>query len=259
MLANYHTHTWRCHHAKGTEEEYVLNAISAGVAILGFSDHSPYPMEPGYCSNYRMYLDQTWEYIDTIAGLKKKYQDKITILTGFETEYYPKYFKGYLDFVKDLPIDYILLGQHYNKNELEPEVFHVTEKNADAALFTDYVDQVCEGIRTGAFSYLAHPDLYNFAGDSAVFIREMEKICIAAKEMELPLEVNGLGIRGCRDYPRADFWDIAAEVGNDAVYGCDAHRPEAAWDGQSYEVAKELCASRGIRLLETVPLHHPCR
>ena len=27
MLANYHTHTWRCNHASGAEEEYVQNAI----------------------------------------------------------------------------------------------------------------------------------------------------------------------------------------------------------------------------------------
>jgi len=258
MLANYHTHTWRCHHAKGTEEEYVLNAIKAGVDILGFSDHSPYPMKEGYCSNFRMYLDQTREYLDAIAALREKYKEKIRILIGFETEYYPKFFPGYLDYVRDLPIDYILLGQHYNLNELEPEVFHVTRKSTAEAPFVNYVDQVCEGIRTGVFSYIAHPDIFDFVGDPAIYAREAEKICVAAKEMNLPLEINGLGIRDYRDYPRDDFWDIAGKIGNEVIYGCDSHEPEVAWDAPSYEVAKKMCADRGLRLLETVPLHHPC-
>lgn len=36
MIANYHTHTWRCRHADGTEREYVERAIEGGLKILGF-------------------------------------------------------------------------------------------------------------------------------------------------------------------------------------------------------------------------------
>ena len=39
---NYHTHTKRCGHAIGNDEDYVINAIKAGYKILGFSDHAPY-------------------------------------------------------------------------------------------------------------------------------------------------------------------------------------------------------------------------
>ena len=39
MLANYHTHTYRCNHASGNDEEYVKKAIAENVKILGsFSD-----------------------------------------------------------------------------------------------------------------------------------------------------------------------------------------------------------------------------
>lgn len=40
-MKNYHTHTTRCMHAIGSEEEYILAAISAGYTELGFSDHTP--------------------------------------------------------------------------------------------------------------------------------------------------------------------------------------------------------------------------
>ena len=42
MIANYHTHTWRCRHADGTEREYVERAIEAALKFSVF-DHSPYP------------------------------------------------------------------------------------------------------------------------------------------------------------------------------------------------------------------------
>ena len=41
MRANYHTHTSRCNHAVGSEEDYVIHAIEQGFDILGFSDHTP--------------------------------------------------------------------------------------------------------------------------------------------------------------------------------------------------------------------------
>ena len=48
MIANYHTHTWRCNHAFGVEKQYIENAIEAGLRILGFADHTPYPFPKGY-------------------------------------------------------------------------------------------------------------------------------------------------------------------------------------------------------------------
>ena len=73
MIANYHTHTWRCRHADGTEREYVERAIEGGLKILGFSDHSPYPFPDGYDSGWRMRRDQVEGYVDTVLALKKEY------------------------------------------------------------------------------------------------------------------------------------------------------------------------------------------
>ena len=37
MKTNYHTHTARCMHATGSDEDYVLSAIKGGYQELGFS------------------------------------------------------------------------------------------------------------------------------------------------------------------------------------------------------------------------------
>lgn len=53
-MFNLHTHTYRCHHAKGTDEEYVIKAIENGYDLIGFSDHAPYLFPNGYVSSFRM-------------------------------------------------------------------------------------------------------------------------------------------------------------------------------------------------------------
>ena len=82
MIANYHTHTWRCMHASGTEREYVEKAIEGGLKILGFSDHTPMPYSGGYVSNVKMRPDQLEDYVDTILKLKDEYKDDIEIHIG---------------------------------------------------------------------------------------------------------------------------------------------------------------------------------
>ena len=46
---NFHTHTYRCGHANGSEEEMVCSAIKMGIEELGISEHVPLP-------HYRQHL-----------------------------------------------------------------------------------------------------------------------------------------------------------------------------------------------------------
>ena len=89
MIANYHTHTWRCNHASGTERQYVDNALKAGLRILGFADHAPYIFPNGYYSHFRMKLSQLQDYGDTVLKLREDYAGQIQIPLGLEIEYYP--------------------------------------------------------------------------------------------------------------------------------------------------------------------------
>ena len=79
-------------------------------------------------------------------------------------------------------------------------------------------------------------------------------MCRKATECNVPLEINLLGVNENRHYPRAFFWDIAAEEGCSAVIGMDAHKPEAILDFPSEERALKLAEERGLKVLETVQL-----
>ena len=76
MKANYHTHTPRCQHAVGTEEDYVRAALDGGFETLGFSDHTPWPFASGYVSGIRMGMELLPDYIASIRALKAKYDPK---------------------------------------------------------------------------------------------------------------------------------------------------------------------------------------
>ena len=75
LKANYHTHTYRCQHAYGSEREYIEAAIRMGIAELGFSDHVPCPFKDGYVSGIRMTMEQAPEYVYAIRDTLRKLYD----------------------------------------------------------------------------------------------------------------------------------------------------------------------------------------
>ena len=115
MLTNYHTHTTRCGHAEGTEEEYILTALRCGFKVLGFSDHTPWAYAtPGFVSRIRMLPSQLDDYVLTLRGLREKYADKLHIRIGLEAEYFPAYLGWLREETERLDIEYLILGCHYD-------------------------------------------------------------------------------------------------------------------------------------------------
>ena len=64
---NYHTHTKRCMHANGTDADYVKAALDAGLDVLGFSDHGPFPDNR---FDFRMPYADLDEYLTCIDALR---------------------------------------------------------------------------------------------------------------------------------------------------------------------------------------------
>ena len=252
MIANYHTHTYRCGHAFGTEKEYVQAAIDAGWQILGFSDHTPQFFPGDHYSKMRMRPHLLPEYIDTVMGLKAQFADQIQIHLGLEVEYYPAIFPKLVEVLRDTPMEYMLLGQHWNGNEEgSPYNGRPTE---DVAQLIEHCDQVIEAIETGLFTYIAHPDILNFTGSDQAYAQHMRRLCKAAKSCNLPLEINFVGLREDRHYPRRHFWELAAEEGCTVILGGDSHRPEQIPSLEVEAKGLKLVKDLGLTLVDTVPL-----
>lgn len=244
MLANYHTHTFRCNHATGRERDYIETAIARGVKTLGFSDHTPYPFEAEHFSHFRMRMSELENYFSTLRDLQKEYAADIRLLIGFEAEYYPAYFQKLLEAFKPYRPDYLILGQHFIENEIGAP--YVAAQTDSCALLTQYVNQCIEALKTGEFLYLAHPDLPNFTGFESFYTKEMTRLCQAAKQLDIPLEFNLLGFGEGRHYPSDRFFKLAAATGNRVVLGCDAHEPQSVADPAVEEKALQHLKQLGI-------------
>ena len=249
MFANYHTHTPRCGHASGTEREYIERALEKGLSALGFSDHAPYFFEDGHYSNFRMYPDQAAEYVQTVQGLAEEYKGKIDVLAGFEIEYYPKLFHRTASFLAETGCDYFILGQHF----LGSEEVHCFQPTTDPQLLDSFVSHEIEAMETGMFAYIAHSDVFFFVGDERVYEKQSLRLCEAAKKLNVPLEINILGLREGRQYPHESFFKIAAAVGNEVVIGCDAHHIWQLADEKDLQMAAAFAEKCGVKPVELTP------
>lgn len=253
LVANYHTHTTRCKHAFGTEREYIEAAIEMGLKKIGFSDHVPCPFKDGFVSGIRMEMEQAREYVETIRSLQKEYADRITIYVGFETEYIPEFYPEQIEMFRKLGCDYMIMGQHFLTTEkIGP---YAGSPTTDEEFLRAYVEYVIEGMRTGDFCYLAHPDIINYQGDEAIYEREITRLCKALKILSIPLEINLLGISENKHYPADRFWKIAGEVGNDVIFGIDAHWPKQLYDVESYKKGIALVEKYNLRLLDDIEIY----
>ncbi len=249
MLANYHTHTYRCQHATGTDEEYIQKAIAGGLKILGFSDHAPYLYPNGYAAYYKMTPEESAEYFYSLTSLREKYRGKIEIRIGYESEYYPELWDETFKFWKDGPHrpEYLILGQHFVSREVdEKNRVHSYTGSSRPEDMREYVDALIAGIATKKFTYLAHPDLFQFFGDKKIYADEMSRLLSAVKSADIPLEINLLGLAEGRKYPNPIFWELASEYTPRVILGCDAHDPERV------AVKEEIVA--GLRFAERYKL-----
>ena len=251
---NLHTHTYRCHHAKGEDEEYVIAAIENGYKTMGFSDHAPYifPKELNYYSDFRMEPYRAQDYVDSVRHLQEKYKDQIDIKLGFEVEWYPQLIDEELKFLKSFDYDYLILGQHFTRNEYEKDAIHVmdgTRKESDLDL---YISQVLTAAKSGEFVYVAHPDVLNFKGNKKVYVEKMTEFVKELKKIDIPIEYNFLGFWDHRNYPNRTFWEIVSQVGNRTVMGLDAHQPWIYADTVNIDNMRNEIHSLGLNLIEDV-------
>lgn len=263
--ANYHSHTKRCGHAVGEDEEYVLAAKANGFNILGFSDHVMLPgiEEPGLRGNF----SERAGYLASVKSLKKKYAGDMTIYLGFECEWYGDVFADYYrSLFKEQGVDYLILGQH-NSIADGKLTFYTNLGSVDAGIKA-YAKDIVAGIRSGLFTYVCHPDLY------VLYFRtwdeEAEKaaweICRAAKEMDIPLEVNMGPSRWDKKtnptdpsimaYPYPKFWEIAKKVGNRVIVGVDAHSPRDYYDSD-YDWVISFCRHFDLPVQKEVTFRVP--
>jgi len=213
IRANYHTHTYRCKHADGDVSDFCRAAINAGLEVLGFSEHTPFPDNKWLA--IRMDIAELDEYSNAIDEARKEFPE-LKILKGMECEYRPES----VDFFKDVLLDqykfdYLALGPHFF--QFQGEYLCTYGGPVNAATLWAYTDFLIEAMQTGIFDFVAHPDLFGntYMRWDNNCISCSREIFAAAEELKIPLEINGCGIRKGLvkvdgkyryQYPLDDLW-----------------------------------------------------
>ncbi|MBR1391156.1 MAG: PHP domain-containing protein [Lachnospiraceae bacterium] len=214
----FHVHTWRCGHAGNEkDEEYIERAIELGATRIVFTDHAPFPGNP---FPYRMDMELLSDYVHTMNEMKQKYQEHIEVLKGLEIEYLPGYLVYYEKLRQSGDYDLLMLGQHFYQRKDGTFSYDVHDYSDD---YVHLCKAMAEGIRTGFFDVLSHPDRVFGSCESweEPMAAAASEVIAVACEYHVPLEINYSSRQAGRAF-RQEFWDM---VPSDArtIQGLDAH------------------------------------
>ena len=232
MLSDYHLHTPLCHHATGTPLEYVAAARAAGLAEVGFSDHSPMP-DPEPFDDWRMTCAELPRYVDWILETRARVAP-FPVRLGLECDF----IVGQEAWIEELaamaPWDYLIGSVHYLAPGWDVDnPKHLSRFSASAAAVGEIWDlywrtyERCTA--SGLFDFVAHPDLVKKFGHrpDGDLRRYYEPTIAAAARHGVAIEVSTAGLRKPVGelYPSADFLALAHAAGVPVVINSDAHAP----------------------------------
>jgi histidinol-phosphatase (PHP family) len=248
-LKNYHTHTFRCKHADGDVADYARAALDQGFEVLGITDHTPLP--DNRWLPIRMELSDLPGYVSAIEEGQKAFPE-LKMLKGMECEWAPEYNSFFSEvLLGKYSFDYLILGCHFFPFGGRWLSSH--GEIVDAKRLAAYTEFLIKSMRSGLFSFVAHPDLFGLSylewdQNAAAASKD---ILSAAEELKLPLEINGYGLmtrtvlnsQGTRTaYPWLPFWELAADYDVTVIVNSDAHHPRHVSQGikQGRQIARDL-------------------
>lgn len=236
MKFDLHTHHDRCGHADGVIEDYILAAIEAGLDVIGISDHSPFfALEEEQAFPYiAMGKSEFNNYIDEVQRLKIKYDGRIEVLLGVESDFFPEHIELYRSIYARYPFDYIIGSVHQARGV---SIFNRTrwkglsdEEQLDQK--KHYYELIRDSANDGLFQILGHidamkgyyPAFANIAGAED----EIDVVLQAVAANDIAIEINTSGsTKDCGGwYPSDAILERALFFGADVTFGSDAHTPQ---------------------------------
>ncbi|MDQ7003625.1 MAG: histidinol-phosphatase HisJ family protein [Ghiorsea sp.] len=231
-VPDYHMHTPRCNHAKGTIIEYAQAAVDVGLIEIGMSDHSP--MSSGFDKAWRMDESELDSFLEELEAAQRQFKGQLTIKSALEVDYYVGA-EEYIQFLADYyDWDYLMGSVHFIGDwgfDNPDEVSRFETCDIEQA-YCDYFKLVEQSATCGLFDIIGHPDLIKKfgyrapQGSSAVFEAE-NNMLQAVKKADVALEISSAGLRKPvkEIYPHSSIIERACLSDIPFAYGSDAHSP----------------------------------
>lgn len=247
MKFDLHTHHFRCGHANGTIRDYIEAGISAGLGVIGISDHTPYfgsPSEQAF-PQIAMGKSEFSNYVEEVLSLKKEYEGVIDVLLGIESDYFPEHAELYRKTLSAYPFDYVIGSVHsvggvsiFNKGRWKK-----LSNNEQIRVKSDYYRLIADSARSGMFQILGHIDAMkgNYPAFSDIPAPKPVDDCLKViSECGVAIEINTSGgtklVGGW--YPSEDILERAQHFGVEVTFGSDAHKPSRVAEDRDAVVAQ---------------------
>jgi histidinol-phosphatase (PHP family) len=247
-----HTHNQLCGHAIGTIEDYVKQAIEYGLQYIGISDHSPYfySEEDQLYPTIAMAKSEFVPYIEEVLRLKEKYEDKIHVLLGMESDFYPEHIDVYREQYLLHPFDYIIGSVHYvqDLNIFKKGRWEGLTSQEQVKVKEEYYDLIQKSAKSGAFQILGHIDAMKgfYPAFSDIETDAIEKTLKIIGEEDIAIEINTSGnTKDCGGwYPADDILERALFYNVKVTFGSDSHTPERI--GDEFELVQKRLKEIGF-------------
>ncbi|MDR1686757.1 MAG: histidinol-phosphatase [Desulfovibrio sp.] len=227
-----------CSHGTADVESMYLSARSKGLAVIGFSEHSPRPDGFVYPSDYREKLVRGLpDYLREVREIARRGAARgIEVLSGIEADYLRGYEAYTRDFLCGRDFDYVIGGLHFqgtwgfDADRADWDRLSRRERFGAYARYYDDLTAMCE---SGLFHIAAHPDLIKIFSiedfklwlDTDEAVSLLRRALTAVRDAGMLLEVSSAGLRKpCREiYPGPRIMTVATELGLDIAFASDAH------------------------------------
>lgn len=239
IQADTHLHTCYSHGAHTPWEMHVA-AQGKGLKLIGFSEHSPRPLEFNYIHEYREQLTRFLPvYVSEVLALKeraKHYAYACKVLLGLEMDW----LEGQRDFIVGAiaahPYDYLIgsvhfLGEWGFDDGREPWD-NASQEECDRR-YERYFSAWKDMLASGLFRIAAHPDLIKIFSVERfhIWLARPESMLMVRKCLQtlrdagMSMEISSAGLRkACREiYPAPAIMQAAAELGLSVSLASDAH------------------------------------
>lgn len=229
--ADYHTHTYLCHHALGECFEYVEQALAAGLAIIGFSDHAPLLIS--HHPPYTMSSDELPVYHGLIQDVQRRYSN-ISIRLGIEADYFPGREEETRQMLAGYPYDYVIGSVHFingwafdDPDTRQRKLWEVKEVDN---VYREYFRHLRLAAESGLYNIMGHIDLVKKFGHrpKSDLTDEIIQTAKTFRKTGVAIEINTSGLRKPvkEIYPSMDYLKICCGEKVPITFGSDAHDPK---------------------------------
>lgn len=259
-----HTHHARCGHAVGFMEEYIESAIEKGIRCLGISDHSPYFFadedhpHPGLAMARSEFIN----YVEEFIRLKKKYENRIELLLGVESDVFREHIDLYGRVYARYPLDYVIGSVHFTSPLDIMKGFHWDVSPEEARLLeaTRYVELLQIAARSRWVNIIGHLDRPKrwYPPFKELLAPHVDSTLQILAEEDVSIEVNTSGFQlACQEwFPSVEVIERACFYGVDITFGSDAHHPDRIGDG--WEQVVDTLSHIGYKRSVVYKQRRPC-